>query len=171
MQRRRGEWARRRSGSDPLVASGTTGPGGLDDGSTVGIADQALCASVRRLLALHGLGWVVGLLVPLVIVAGLADWLFHLDSVIRRGLPAALLGTLRLPALSAGASPAVRPVRRSRHRDADRGALAGPERPPGQHDPVPRRRRGGRPLRLVGHARGDGPAGARGDRARSTSAR
>ena len=84
----------------------------------------ALRASVRRLLALHGLSWVLGLIVPLVIVAGLADWLFHLDSVIRAALLAALIGTVLLPGLSARAAAAVRPVRRSRHRDADRGAMA-----------------------------------------------
>ena len=32
------------------------------------------------------------MVVPLVIVAGLADWLFHLDSVIRAALLAALVG-------------------------------------------------------------------------------
>jgi hypothetical protein len=55
---------------------------------------QALRASVRRLLALHGICWVLGLLLPLVIAAGLADWLFHLDSMIRATLLAALAGTL-----------------------------------------------------------------------------
>ena len=55
---------------------------------------QALRASVRRLLALHGICWVVGLLLPLVIAAGLADWLFHLDAGIRAALLAALAGTL-----------------------------------------------------------------------------
>ncbi len=55
---------------------------------------KALRASVRRLLALHGLGWVVGLLLPMVIAAGLADWLFHLDSVIRAVFLTALVGAL-----------------------------------------------------------------------------
>src|SRR5262245_4015024 len=55
---------------------------------------QALRASVRRLLALHGICWVVGLLLPLVIAAGLADWLFHLDAGIRAALLVALAGTL-----------------------------------------------------------------------------
>ena len=49
-------------------------------------------SSVRRLLALHGLSWVLGLIVPLVILAGLADWLFHLDSVIRAALLLSLIG-------------------------------------------------------------------------------
>ena len=44
---------------------------------------------VRRLLALHGLSWMVGLLVPVVILLGLADWPIHLDAVVR---VAALLG-------------------------------------------------------------------------------
>ncbi len=51
---------------------------------------KALRASVRRLLALHGICWVLGLLLPLVILAGLADWLFHLDAVIRAVLLAGL---------------------------------------------------------------------------------
>src|SRR4051812_2258231 len=53
----------------------------------------ALRASVRRLLALHGLGWILGLVVPLVILAGLADWLFHLDAAIRAAILVALIGT------------------------------------------------------------------------------
>jgi hypothetical protein len=53
---------------------------------------RALRGSFRRLLALHGLSWVLGLVVPMVIVAGIADWLFHLDSVIRAAILAALLG-------------------------------------------------------------------------------
>lgn len=53
---------------------------------------RALRGSLRRLLALHGLSWVLGIIVPLVIVAGLADWLFQLDSLIRATLLAALMG-------------------------------------------------------------------------------
>ena len=45
----------------------------------------ALRGQVRRLLALHGLSWVVAAVVPLVILAGLADWLFHLDVFVRAG--------------------------------------------------------------------------------------
>src|SRR5579883_1891735 len=52
-----------------------------------------LRASVRRLVALHGLSWVLGQLVPLVILAGCIDWLFHLDAVIRAVLLLALLAT------------------------------------------------------------------------------
>src|SRR5689334_20312870 len=44
---------------------------------------------VRRLLAFRGLSWVVGLMVPTVILLGLADWLIHLDAVVRA---AALMG-------------------------------------------------------------------------------
>ena len=78
----------------------------------------------------------VGLVVPLVILAGLADWLFHLDVVIRAALLLALGRRDRMAGLSLRAPPAVRPVRRSRHRLTDRGAVAGLERPAGQHDPV-----------------------------------
>ena len=52
----------------------------------------ALRSSVRRLLALHGLSRVLGLIVPLVILAGIADWLFHLDGVIRAALLLSLIG-------------------------------------------------------------------------------
>ncbi|MFI5459268.1 MAG: DUF4175 domain-containing protein, partial [Isosphaerales bacterium] len=52
---------------------------------------RGLRASVRRLVALHGLSWVLGLIVPLVILAGFADWLFHLDAVIRAALLAGLI--------------------------------------------------------------------------------
>ncbi len=54
----------------------------------------ALRASLRRLLALHGLSWVLGLTLPLLIVAGFADWLFHLDSVIRAVILAGVIGTV-----------------------------------------------------------------------------
>jgi hypothetical protein len=54
---------------------------------------RALRGSLRRLLALHGCSWVLGLIVPLVILAGFFDWLFQLDSVIRAVLLAALVGT------------------------------------------------------------------------------
>lgn len=42
-----------------------------------------LRGQVRRLLALHGVSWVIGLVVPVVIVLGLADWLIHLDPAVR----------------------------------------------------------------------------------------
>ena len=42
-----------------------------------------LRSRVRRLVALHGLGWVIGVVLPLAILAGLADWLIHLDSGVR----------------------------------------------------------------------------------------
>jgi hypothetical protein len=54
----------------------------------------SLRANVRRLIALHGLSWLIGLLLPLVIAAGIADWLFHLDAVIRAALLIALGGAL-----------------------------------------------------------------------------
>src|SRR3954454_9141565 len=47
---------------------------------------------VRRLLALRGLSWVVGLLVPTVILLGLADWAIHLDAVVRVAALVALAG-------------------------------------------------------------------------------
>ena len=65
---------------------------------------KGLRSSLRRLLALHGLSWVLGLVVPLVILAGLADWLFHLDSVIRAVLLAALRGHGALAGVSAQCS-------------------------------------------------------------------
>jgi hypothetical protein len=49
---------------------------------------------VRRLLAVRGLGWVVGLLVPTVILLGLVDWAVHLDPVVRAACLAALAGFL-----------------------------------------------------------------------------
>ena len=66
----------------------------------------ALRGSLRRLLALHGLCWVLGLIVPLVIVAGFADWLFHLDSVIRAVLLAGADRHGAVPGLSARSPPA-----------------------------------------------------------------
>src|SRR3954463_13759632 len=47
---------------------------------------------VRRLLALRGLGWLVGLLVPALILLGLADWAVHLDAIVRLAALAALAG-------------------------------------------------------------------------------
>ena len=44
------------------------------------------------MLALHGLSWVVGVLVPLVILAGVSDWLFHLDLRDQGRVSAALAG-------------------------------------------------------------------------------
>ena len=46
----------------------------------------ALRGQVRRLLVFHGLSWLVAGVVPLVLVAGLADWLFHLDVFVRLAL-------------------------------------------------------------------------------------
>src|SRR5262249_46661446 len=68
---------------------------------------SALRGSVRRLLALHGVSWVLGLIVPLVIVAGFADWLFHLDAVIRAVTLIALIGTLAWLAYSRVIRPLV----------------------------------------------------------------
>ncbi len=47
---------------------------------------SALRGQVRRLLVFHGLSWVIAGVVPLVILAGLADWLFHLDVFVRLAL-------------------------------------------------------------------------------------
>ena len=44
---------------------------------------NTLRARVRRLLALHGMGWVLGLILPLVALACVADWLLHLDGSAR----------------------------------------------------------------------------------------
>ncbi len=54
---------------------------------------KGLRNSLRRLLALHGLAWLVGVVVPILIVAGLADWQFHLDFVVRGALLAVVAGT------------------------------------------------------------------------------
>lgn len=54
----------------------------------------ALRGSLRRLLALHGMSWVIGVALPLFIAAGFVDWLFHLDAVIRAVLLAAVIGTI-----------------------------------------------------------------------------
>ncbi len=53
---------------------------------------KGLRNSLRRLLALHGLAWLVGVVVPILIVAGLADWQFHLDFVVRAALLAVVAG-------------------------------------------------------------------------------
>ena len=67
---------------------------------------KGLRNSLRRLLALHGLSWVFGVVVPLVILACLADWLFQLDFVIR----AVLLAALALGALWLAFERIVRPL-------------------------------------------------------------
>ena len=54
---------------------------------------SALRSQVRRLLALHGMSWVVGLVVPIVIALGLADWGIHLDVAVRApGVLMSLIG-------------------------------------------------------------------------------
>jgi hypothetical protein len=89
---------------------------------------KGLRNSLRRLLALHGLSWAVGVVVPLVILAGLVDYLFHLDSVIR----AALLAVLTGAALWLAHRRIVRPLI-VRFDDLDI-ALRIEERWPGLHD-------------------------------------
>ncbi len=54
---------------------------------------KGLRNALRRLLALHGLSWVVGVVVPLLIVAGAVDWEFHLDFVVRAALFVLVAGT------------------------------------------------------------------------------
>ena len=51
---------------------------------------SALRGQVRRLLVFHGLSWLIAVVVPLVLLAGLADWLFHLDVFVRLALLLAL---------------------------------------------------------------------------------
>ncbi len=53
----------------------------------------SLRSRVRRLLALYGLSWVVGVIVPLLVLAGLADWLIHFDAGVRLLLLLALAGS------------------------------------------------------------------------------
>lgn len=50
-----------------------------------------LRAQVRRILALHGMSWVVGLVVPIIVIVGLLDWMVHLDALVRL---AALIGLI-----------------------------------------------------------------------------
>src|SRR5690349_16618898 len=54
----------------------------------------ALRNRVRRVLAMHGLGWVVAAVVLAVVVAGLADWLVpgHLVREVRLALLAGIIG-------------------------------------------------------------------------------
>jgi len=52
----------------------------------------ALRGQARRLLAFHGLSWLVAAVVPLAILAGLADWLFQLDIFVRLALLCAMTG-------------------------------------------------------------------------------
>lgn len=52
----------------------------------------ALRGQVRRLLALHGLSRVVGVVIPLVMLAGFLDWFFHLDGYVRLSTLLALCG-------------------------------------------------------------------------------
>ncbi|MHC5543786.1 hypothetical protein ACYOEI_36630, partial [Singulisphaera rosea] len=51
-----------------------------------------LRAQVRRLMALHGLGLMTGILLPIVVLLGLADWLVHLDTFVRLIALLALVG-------------------------------------------------------------------------------
>ena len=122
-----------------------------------------LRARVRRLLALHGLSLVVALLVPLVIVAVLADWLIHLDAAVRMALLLGLIGLGGWLAYRHVITPLV-----VRFRDLDI-ALRIERRWPGLNDRlastvqffrIARRRR---PARLARPARGDGPADDGGD--------
>ena len=43
----------------------------------------SLRGKVRRLLALHGLSLLIGAMIPLLLLAGSLDWLFHLDRIVR----------------------------------------------------------------------------------------
>ena len=53
---------------------------------------SALRGQVRRLLVFHGVSWLIAAVVPLMLLAGLADWLFHLDVFVRLALQVAILG-------------------------------------------------------------------------------
>ena len=52
----------------------------------------ALRGQARWLLAFHGLSWLVAAVVPLAVLAGLADWLFQLDIFVRLALLCAMTG-------------------------------------------------------------------------------
>ncbi len=53
-----------------------------------------LRGQVRSLVALHGTSWTIGLIIPIVILIGLADWGIHLDSPVRLLALLALIGFL-----------------------------------------------------------------------------
>ena len=127
---------------------------------------SALRASVRRLLALHGLSWVLGAARAAGrSLAGLADWLFHLDSVVRAGPPG---GPDRRRWLWLLYRRVLRPLL-VRFADLDI-AMRIEERWPGLNDRLAstiqflRLDVGRRAVRVAGAARGDGAAGDRGDR-------
>jgi hypothetical protein len=52
----------------------------------------ALRGQVRRLLVLHGVSLVLAGLIPLLVLAGLLDWIFHLDIFVRVALLITLTG-------------------------------------------------------------------------------
>ena len=85
---------------------------------------SALRGQVRRLLVFHGLSWLIAGVVPLVLLAGLADWLFHLDVFVRLALLLALGAVALWVVFKLVLRPSDRAVRRPRHRAADRTALA-----------------------------------------------
>lgn len=51
-----------------------------------------LRARVRRILALHGLSWVISLVLPVIVALGFLDWLVHLDAAVRFAALIALIG-------------------------------------------------------------------------------
>jgi len=66
----------------------------------------ALRRQVRRLLLTHGASLVLAVTIPLVLAAGLADWTFHLDPIVR----AALLATIAAVAVWTAWRRVVRPA-------------------------------------------------------------
>ncbi len=80
---------------------------------------SALRGQVRRLLVFHGLSWLIAAVVPLMLLAGLADWLFHLDVFVRLALLVATFGRGLVGGLQAGTSASLRAVRRPGHRAAN----------------------------------------------------
>ncbi len=65
-----------------------------------------LRGQARRLIAMHGLSWLVAWLVPAIVFACVLDWVFQLDSIIR----AALLTTLLALAIGLGWRLVLRPL-------------------------------------------------------------
>ena len=95
------------------------------------------------------LSWVIGLLVPVVILLGPGRLV---DPSRRRGPPWRPCGPGRVGVWLLAKyvfAPLDRPVRRPGHRAEDRGALAGAERSAGEHRAVPPHGAGRRTLRLA----------------------
>src|SRR5271165_2372918 len=75
-------------------APGRSGQEGSMNDQVLRSRIAALGGQVRRLIVFHGLCWVVAGVLPLLILACLADWLFHLDVFVRLALLLSVSGLL-----------------------------------------------------------------------------